>query len=165
MISSYRLPSGTKIVVITALVGLGAGIGGMSLALLLHAVQHIAYGYSLDTLVGRESFLEGVTAASPERRLIVLSVAGVIAGIGWWCLYRYGKPLMSIRKAVIADDPRMPVISTITHVVLQIVTVAMGSPLGREVAPREIAALRRTHARAGARDGRVRRGRGFGSGL
>ncbi|WP_277188765.1 chloride channel protein [Caballeronia sp. BR00000012568055] len=141
MISSYRLPSGTKIVVITALVGLGAGIGGMSLALLLHAVQHIAYGYSLDTLVGRESFLEGVTAASPERRLIVLSVAGVIAGIGWWCLYRYGKPLMSIRKAVIADDPRMPVISTITHVVLQIVTVAMGSPLGREVAPREIAAL------------------------
>jgi H+/Cl- antiporter ClcA len=35
----------------------------------------------------------------------------------------------------------MPAIATTAHVWLQIVTVALGSPLGREVAPREMAAM------------------------
>jgi len=35
----------------------------------------------------------------------------------------------------------MPVVSTLVHASLQIATVALGSPLGREVAPREIGAL------------------------
>ncbi|WP_044043026.1 chloride channel protein [Caballeronia insecticola] len=139
--TDFRAPSAARLVVVTVLVGLGAGVGGMSLALLLHAVQHLAFGYSLDAVVSRESFLEGVTAASPMRRLIVLTLAGVIAGAGWWCVYRFGKPLVSIRRAIAADDPRMPVVSTLAHTLLQIITVAMGSPLGREVAPREIAAL------------------------
>ncbi len=135
------LASASRFIVVTVLVGVGAGIGGMLLALLLHAIQHIAFGYSLDAVISRESFLEGVTAAPPERRLVVLTVCGLVAGIGWWCVYRFGKPLVSIRKAVKSDDPRMPVISTLAHTVLQIVTVAMGSPLGREVAPREIGSL------------------------
>lgn len=122
-------------------IGVGAGIGGAFLALLLHAVQHIAYGYSLDRLVGTESFLTGVTAATPGRRFAALLVCGLVAGCGWGALYRWGKPLVSIRKAVGAADPRMPVSSTIIHALLQIVTVALGSPLGREVAPREIGAL------------------------
>lgn len=35
----------------------------------------------------------------------------------------------------------MPAGTTIVHALLQIVTVALGSPLGREVAPREMGAL------------------------
>jgi len=35
----------------------------------------------------------------------------------------------------------MPVVSTVVHALLQIVTVALGSPLGREVAPREIGSV------------------------
>ncbi|BAO88386.1 chloride channel protein [Caballeronia cordobensis] len=131
----------TKLVIVTVLVGLGAGLGGMSLALLLHAIQHIAFGYSLDALPGSESFLEGISGAPPLRRFIVLTLCGVFAGVGWWCIYRFGKPLVSIAKALKSDDPRMPVLTTLAHTVLQIVTVAMGSPLGREVAPREIGAL------------------------
>jgi H+/Cl- antiporter ClcA len=138
MLSSTKA---TKLVIVTVLVGLGGGLGGMSLALLLHAVQHVAFGYSLDALPGSESFLEGISAAPPLRRFIVLMSCGVIAGGGWWCIYRFGKPLMSIAKALKSDDPRMPVLTTIAHTVVQIVTVAMGSPLGREVAPREIGAL------------------------
>ena len=61
-----------------------------------------------------------------------------MAGLGWWALYRFGRPLVSIRQAVKSDDPRMPLVSTTVHALLQIVTVALGSPLGREVAPREI---------------------------
>ncbi|CAG2346043.1 chloride channel protein [Burkholderia sola] len=127
--------------VVTVLTGIGAGLGGMLLALLLHAIQHVAYGYSVAHVIGSESFLTGVTAAEPLRRLAVLTVCGIVAGGGWWALYRYGRPLVSIRRAVRAADPRMPFVSTTVHALLQIVTVALGSPLGREVAPREIGSL------------------------
>lgn len=127
--------------VVTVLTGIGAGLGGMLLALLLHAIQHLAYGYSIAHVIGSESFLSGVTGAEPLRRLAVLTVCGIAAGGGWWALYRYGRPLVSIRRAVRAADPRMPFVSTTVHALLQIVTVALGSPLGREVAPREIGSL------------------------
>jgi H+/Cl- antiporter ClcA len=126
---------------VTVLIGIGAGFGGMALALLLHAVQHIAYGYSLDTIIGPENFLQGVSAASPQRRVLVLALCGIIAGVGWWLIYRFGRPLVSVGKAIKAEDPRMPIVSTVAHALLQIITVALGSPLGREVAPREIGAL------------------------
>jgi H+/Cl- antiporter ClcA len=125
----------------TVVTGVGAGLGGMSLALLLHAVQHLAYGYSLGSLIGPESFLDGVQAASPLRRVAVLEVCGAVAGIGWWAVHRFGRPLVSVRKAVAAGDPRMPGFVTVAHVLLQIITVGLGSPLGRETAPREIGAL------------------------
>ncbi|MCM3468322.1 hypothetical protein M3643_12655, partial [Staphylococcus lugdunensis] len=35
-----------RVAVVTVLTGIGAGLGGMLLALLLHAIQHVAYGYS-----------------------------------------------------------------------------------------------------------------------
>ncbi|WP_342611141.1 chloride channel protein [Burkholderia ambifaria] len=130
-----------RMAVVTVLTGIGAGLGGMLLALLLHAIQHVAYGYSLSHVVGTQSFLAGVTLADPLRRLAVLVVCGLVAGGGWWALYRYGRPLVSIRRAVRAADPRMPFVSTTVHALLQIVTVALGSPLGREVAPREIGSL------------------------
>ncbi|KVP00500.1 chloride channel protein [Burkholderia ubonensis] len=134
-------PRSTRLAAVALLTGIGAGLGGMLLALLLHAIQHLAYGYSTARVIGEESFLAGVTAAAPLRRLVVLGGCGLVAGAGWWALYRYGRPLVSIRRAVRADDPRMPAVSTTIHALLQIVTVALGSPLGREVAPREIGAL------------------------
>ncbi|MFM0336260.1 chloride channel protein [Paraburkholderia fungorum] len=123
---------------VTLLTGIGAGVGGMLLALLLRGIQHVAYGYSVTHVISGESFLQGVTDAAPERRLLVLAICGLVAGAGWWLLYRFGRPLVSIRNAVKSDDPRMPILSTTVHALLQIVTVALGSPLGREVAPREI---------------------------
>ncbi len=126
------------LVAVTLLTGIGAGLGGMLLALLLHGIQHVAYGYSVTHVISGESFLQGVTDAAPERRALVLVICGLVAGLGWWLLYRFGRPLVSIRNALKSDDPRMPLLSTTAHALLQIVTVALGSPLGREVAPREI---------------------------
>ncbi|WP_175153062.1 chloride channel protein [Paraburkholderia ultramafica] len=123
---------------VTLLTGIGAGLGGMLLALLLHGIQHVAYGYSVTHAISAESFLQGVTGAAPGRRVLVLAICGLVAGLGWWALYRFGRPLVSIREAVKSDDPQMPLASTTAHALLQIVTVALGSPLGREVAPREI---------------------------
>ncbi|MCX4159662.1 MULTISPECIES: chloride channel protein [Paraburkholderia] len=130
----------TALVAVTVLTGVGAGLGGMVLALLLHAIQHFAYGYSVEHVVSSESFLQGVTNTTPVRRLLALTACGLVAGLGWWALYRFGRPLVSIKQAVKSDDPRMPGASTTAHALLQIATVGLGSPLGREVAPREIGA-------------------------
>ena len=124
-----------RIATATVLVGLCAGLGGMLLALLLHSLQHIAFGYLND------SFTEGVTAAPWLRRILVVTGAGIIAGFGWWAVYRFGRPLVSIAAAVRAENPKMPMLTTVCHALLQIVTIALGSPLGREVAPREVGAV------------------------
>jgi H+/Cl- antiporter ClcA len=130
-----------RVAAVTVATGVGAGLAGMLVALLLHAIQHVAYGYSLDALVGAHTFLQGVSAASPLRRVVVMALCGAVAGFGWWALRRFGEPLVGVRKAVASSTARMPVRSTLAHVLLQISTVAMGSPLGREVAPREAGAL------------------------
>jgi H+/Cl- antiporter ClcA len=142
-LGTERLRSGPVLAIVIVLIGIAAGASGMLLGLLLHFVQHLAYGYSLDAVVSPESFLQGVTAASPLRRLAVLTVCGAVAGIGWWAVYRFGHPLVSVKAAVgeEAPGPRMPFLPTVAHVSLQIVTVALGSPLGRETAPREMAAV------------------------
>jgi H+/Cl- antiporter ClcA len=75
------------------------------------------------------------------RRVSALLICGAIAGIGRWLMYRFCAPLVSIKKTVGASAPRMPGIATTAHALLQIITVALGSPLGREVAPREIGAV------------------------
>lgn len=123
-----------------AATGVLAGLGGMCLALLLHAVQHLAFGYDMFSLHGGESFLQGVTGASPLRRVAALGVCGLVAGVGWWLVRGYARPLVSISEAVDAGGRRMPLFATTCHALLQIVTVGLGSPLGREVAPRELAA-------------------------
>jgi H+/Cl- antiporter ClcA len=88
-------------------------------------------------VISQESFLEGVQAATPQRRVLILFLCGFIAGFGWWALYRYGRPLISIAESV-KSIRRMPAVTTMVHALLQIVTIALGSPLGREVAPREV---------------------------
>ncbi len=121
--------------------GVLAGLAGMILALILHVIQHYAFGYSVDRIISTESFLQGVSDSAPLRRVAAIVACGGIAGFGWWLLGRYGQPRVSIKAAVSSPSRQMPVVTTIIHVLLQIVTVALGSPLGREVAPREMGAL------------------------
>ena len=120
---------------VTLLTGIAAGMAGMLLARLLRLIQHLAFAYG-----SGESFLNGVISSSPLRRAVVLSVCGAIAGIGWGALRRAAKPLVSIRDSV-ENGKEMPPLATIAHDLLQILTVGLGSPLGREVAPREMGAL------------------------
>jgi H+/Cl- antiporter ClcA len=170
-LAAYRQGYWKVLAIATVLTGIAAGIGGMLLGLLLHFIQHVAYGYSLDAVVSPESFLQGVTAAPPIRRVTVLTVCVAVAGVGWWAVYRFGEPLVSIKAAVGKDvpGPRMPFLATMAHVLLQIVTVALGSPLGREVAPRELGAVLATwfSSRAGltAEESRILIACGAGAGL
>ncbi len=154
---------------VTVLVGLGAGLGGMSLLMILHFTQHIAYGYSLGTVISKESFLQGVSHSAPMRRVAILTVCGLVAGGGWWALYRFGRPLVSVKRTTELDGPRMPGAATIIHALLQAITVGLGSPLGREVAPREIGAAFSgwlcTRARLSPEDSRTVIACGAGAGL
>lgn len=121
--------------------GVLSGVGGTVLSLLLHMIQHLAYGYGQPG--GPHTFVQGVSAAAPWRRIAALCGAGLVAGVGWWALGRFGRPLVGIGAAVGKTElgRPMPPLSTLVHLLLQIVTVALGSPLGREVAPRELGAV------------------------
>ena len=77
----------------------------------------------------------------PPRRIVAIVAGGAVAGFGWWLLGRYGQRRVSIAAAVANPCVPMPAGTTTIHALLQIVTVALGSPLGREVAPREMGAL------------------------
>ena len=120
---AIRKPRSWILVLVTFATGITSGLGGMTLALLLRLVQHIAYGHGLHTIVGRVSFLQEVTAASDLRRFLALCACGAVAGIGWSLLYRFGAPLVSIRQAVQKGD-RMPFWPTLIHAIPQIMTFA-----------------------------------------
>jgi H+/Cl- antiporter ClcA len=126
---------------VTVAIGISAGLGGMAVALLLHFIQHVAYGYGLESPLPAPTFLQGVSASSPTRRVMVLTLCGLVAGIGWWALRGRGRPVVGIGPAVRPDGPPMPALETVIDALLQLVTVALGSPLGRETAPRQVGAV------------------------
>jgi len=119
------------------ILGIIAGLTGIVLIIFMHTIQHYAFGYSGE---GEISFREIVEYVSPWRRLFVLMICGIVVGLGWKVIHRYGQTIVSVETAV--DNPKqsMPFITTVCHSLLQILTIALGSPLGRETAPREISA-------------------------
>ena len=118
------------------LVGMVAGCIGIGLTHLLHAVQQLVFQGSLHS--EHIPFRQLVQAASPLHRFWALLACGAVVGIAWTCLHRYGAPLCDIKTTVKQPARAMPLKTTLCHALLQIITVGMGSPLGREVAPREI---------------------------
>jgi len=129
----------SRLLLAAALTGLAAGLGAVALTVLLHAVQHLAFGYTENT------FLTGVRHASPRRRVLALAAGGAIAGPGWalhrrWLRRHPDTPGISVTGALAAARPRLPVLATAVDAVLQIVAVGAGASLGREGAPRQIGA-------------------------
>jgi len=124
---------GARMLAVIVLTGLGAGLGGAALTLLLHLVQHLAFGYTEDT------FLTGVDRASPARRVSVMGIGGLLVGLGWWAL-RHHRDTLTVTDALRADAPRMPLPTTLADSALQILAVAFGASLGREGAPRQLGA-------------------------
>lgn len=124
--------------VVVLLTGVGAGFAGGALTLLLYLVQHTAFGYT------EETFLLGVEQAPWWRRLLVLGLAGLVAGLGWWLLRGPVSTWLGrssgVSESVWSDRGRMGFARTALDAILQIVIVGMGASLGREGAPREIAA-------------------------
>jgi H+/Cl- antiporter ClcA len=121
----------TEFLCAVVIVGLLAGVAGLSTILLLRALEHLTYHYTFG------SFLEGVTGSSPVRRALGPMVGGALAGLGWWLLRsRSDVPSLS---AAIADRKRIRLLPFGVDAALQVLVVGSGASLGREVAPRQFA--------------------------
>ncbi|OBA60379.1 chloride ion channel protein [Mycobacterium sp. 1100029.7] len=127
-------PSGRNVDFFCAvvIVGLLAGVAGLSTTFVLRFVQHLTYNYSFGTL------LAGVTASSPVRRVLGPMVGAALAGLGWWLLRRRNEvpPL----AGTIARHEPIPRWSWSVDAMLQVLLVGSGASLGREGAPRQFAA-------------------------
>jgi H+/Cl- antiporter ClcA len=119
------------LVVVTA--GVGAGVVGIAITALLHLVQHTAFGYT------EKTFLYGVEQASDVRRVLVLLIGGLVAGLGWWLLRR-ATQVHTVGAAIEKPPHSLPLLSTTADAGLQVFIVGMGASLGREGAPRQVSA-------------------------
>ena len=116
-------------------IGILTGLGATLLTFILYAVQYIAFG-------SIESAKNTVFSSLPWYRYVLsCTISMTIAGVSWYFLRKRENPprIVTIPQAVFGSV--MPIFSTIAHVLLQIGIVGSGISIGREVAPRELAAL------------------------
>lgn len=113
-------------------IGVLAGVAGAATTLLLHWVEHLVYHYSFGTL------LTGVGESSPIRRAVGPMIGGALAGFGWWLLRRRGD--VPGLTATIAEHRPIPRWRMSIDAALQVLIVGSGASLGREGAPRQLAA-------------------------
>ena len=116
------------------LTGVAAGVGGMLLTLLLHLIQHLAFGYSDAT------FLAGVQQASAGRRVLAVTVGGLVVGLGWWALRRSYPKITTPEQLLRHPNRSSPFGAVVADATLQIAAVGFGASLGREGAPRQLGA-------------------------
>ncbi|MGK2309869.1 chloride channel protein [Cutibacterium sp. V947] len=117
------------------LTGLVSGLIGGLTSELSHLIESCAFGAPLSFST------TGVGEVVLWRRLVAPVVGAVIAGLTWWWLRPSGS-IISVRQAVdVASPKRLRPVETIVDALAQLVVVGSGSSLGREAAPRQMAAL------------------------
>lgn len=119
----------------SVVLGILAGLGATVLTLILYAVQYLAFG-------SIESAENTVFSGLPWYHYVLsTTISMTIAALAWYFLRKRENPprIVTIPQAVFGSI--MPIFSTIAHVLLQIGIVGSGISIGREVAPRELAAM------------------------
>ena len=93
---------------------------------LLQFVEHVAWDYDTGTL------LDGVSRASASRHVLILLAAGILVGIGGVMIRKvFGRPGESEASIWFASG-HIPTVSTLAQAIQSMVTVGMGTSLGRE---------------------------------
>ena len=111
-------------------IGVAAGLGGAALMELLKALEHLAWSFNTGT------FLAAVKSVSAAHLVLVLFIAGVVAGVGAVVLkHLRGFGGGEISEALWRHDGRLAFWPSIGRGILSIVVVALGASLGREAAP------------------------------
>ena len=124
-----------RFVASSVVLGILIGLGATVLTLIFYAVQYLAFG-------SIESAKNTVFLGLPWYRYVLsCTIAMTIAALAWYFLRKKESPprIVTIPQAVSGSN--MPIFSTIAHVLLQIGIVGSGISIGREVAPRELAAM------------------------
>jgi chloride channel protein, CIC family len=115
---------------IVVLLGLVTGVLASALVELLRLVEHVAYGYR------RGPFLDGVQASVGWRHFVALMIAAVVVIVGGFVLGRpRGSEATEVSESLWLSEGRLPLLSSIARGVVAIVTVGLGSSMGRESAP------------------------------
>jgi CIC family chloride channel protein len=125
--------------------GIGAGLAGALLMRMLYAVERLAWNGGPE----ESDFLAMVQRASAERRVALLLMAGVLAGLGRKALMlrRAKGHGGDLSQAIWKGSGRMPLLQTLGSGLLSILVVALGASLGRE------GAVKQTGAALGSRLG------------
>jgi chloride channel protein, CIC family len=127
-VSRRTLEFGCAIVIF----GLLAGVAGAATTLLLHGIEHLTYRYSFGTL------LTGIDDSSPVRRALGPMIGGALAGFGWWMLRK--RTAVPPLAETITENRPLARLSNSIDACLQVLLVGSGASLGREGAPRQLAA-------------------------
>jgi len=120
------------------LIGVGAGLGGVVLMELLRGVQHLAWSYS-GKRIEPVTFLIAVEHTSAARRVLVLAIGGVVAGVGAILLARRAAG-SEVSEALWLRGARLPLVGSLARAAHSIVIVGLGASLGREGAPQQAGA-------------------------
>lgn len=97
--------------------------------LFLRVVQHLSWSYH------KGEFLAAVEAVSTPHRLIILTLAGLIAGLGAQALSYFGGGAGEVSSSVWRNEGHLRLVPSLARGMLAIVSVGMGASLGREAAP------------------------------
>lgn len=112
-----------------------AGTAGALFMAVLRFVQHLAWSYETG------DFQQAVVDSSFRKRLVVLAVAGPLAGpLAWVTRPRKGVHAAELVEAIWFASGRLPVLRTLGQAILAITPVGMGASLGREAAPKQAGA-------------------------
>ena len=115
---------------LVVLLGIATGVAASVLFALLRLTEHLAYGYA------KVPFLDGVTAASGGRRVVILLLAAGIVALGVAVLHRLPTSGgTEVAESLWLRSGRLALVPSLARAVLSIVTVGMGVSLGREAAP------------------------------
>lgn len=122
-----------RLTVFAIVAGVITGIMVALLHRLILWVERLAFG------VDHFTSAAPIRTISHERLTIVLLITGVIVGLTWWALAKWGRKLVAPSQAM--EGTPMPVWETMISAFTQVASVAAGTPVGRENAPRLIGAL------------------------
>jgi CIC family chloride channel protein len=120
--------------VATVLTGVAAGFGGAALMMILRGVQHTAWSYESG------DFLHAVQSVSAGHRMVVLVSAGIVTAGALLLIRKFLRDGPGLSSGIWFHSGRLPLARTFANAILSIVIVGLGASLGREAAPKEVAA-------------------------
>ena len=133
---SFRLLMGLTLAALVT--GVFSGLGAIALHYVLDFMQELTFGQA-------EGHHPMVTdGADPARRALILAALGPFVALVWYYLQSGGRRVVGVNSQIAGatEEDRTPSLwQQISHSVIQIVAVGAGSPVGKEVAPRELGAL------------------------
>lgn len=118
---------------LVAALGVLAGLAAIALTSVLHATELLVYG------VAEEHGLVLTDGVPRWRSSLAVAAVAIVLALAWWGLRARSRDLIGVAGMVAGR--RAPVIGTTLNTMLQMVGVGAGLPIGREVAPRELAGM------------------------